>query len=115
MKDYNLQNSKSISNGLTIIDRLSTEIERLKIDRITDAPLLRYLDHFIIELSKIRTLYIKNPRFDWVQIQEEFDLSYAKDKNQTGFYLIFDFKQVKNPNRGLIKYQILKNKDHGLS
>ena len=44
MKDYNLDSNKFIQNGLVITERLFTDIERFKIDRITDIQLLRYIN-----------------------------------------------------------------------
>ncbi|WP_397445977.1 hypothetical protein [Polaribacter sp. R77954] len=104
MEDYNAQNNKFIKNGLVIIERVLTEIERLRIDRITDSLLLKTLDFFKTELEKIKTTIIRNPRFDWVNIQEEIDDLYRRDPNLTGMILYIDWKD--GGNRGFYKYKI---------
>ena len=96
MKDNNVINNKFIHNGLVISEKLLIEVERLRIDRITDANLLRFLDFFILEIEKISTTIDKNPRFDWVEIQEEIDRSYAIDPNLTGAIIYFDWKSGEN-------------------
>ena len=104
MEDYNAQNNKFIKNGLVIIERVLTEIERLRIDRITDSLLLKTLDFFKTELEKIKTTIIRNPRFDWVNIQEEIDDLYRRDPNLTGVILRIDWKDGDNP--AFYKYPI---------
>jgi hypothetical protein len=104
MKDYNVQSNKFIQNGLVITERLFTDIERLKIDRIRDTELLRYLDSFKSDLEKVKKTIIYNPRYEWVIIQEEIDRRYALDKNLTGMNLYLDWKD--GGNRGFYEHRI---------
>jgi hypothetical protein len=106
MKDFNAQNNKFINNGLVIIERLLTETERLRVDRIKDTNLLRFLDFYISELEKIKITIIKNPRFHWVQIQEEIDRLFTNDNNLTGMVVYIDWKD--GGNRGFCKHRINK-------
>ena len=92
MIDYNVQNNKFVQNGLVIINNLSTEITRLKIDRISDNLLLKFLDYTLSELDKIKITTENNPRFSWVLIQEEIDRLYSLDKNLTGINIKLDWK-----------------------
>lgn len=78
MKDYNAQNNKFINDGLVIIERTLTDIERVRIERITDNFLLRFLDFLKSELEKLKSIIISNPRFDWINIQEEIDDLYRR-------------------------------------
>jgi hypothetical protein len=108
MKDYNAQNNKFIKNGLVIIERVLIEIERLRIDRITDNLLLRFLDYFKTELEKLKLIIVYNPRFDWVNIQEEIDDLYTRDPNLTGIILYLDWKE--GENRASYKFTVKKPK-----
>ena len=108
MIDYNVQNNKFVQNGLVIIERLSTEIARFKIDRITDNFLLKFLDYTLSELDKVKITIENNPRFIWVQIQEEIDRLYASDKNLTGIDIRIEWKE--GENRAFYKLQINKDK-----
>ena len=104
MEDYSLESNKFIQNGLVITERLFTDIERFKIDRITDTELLRYMDSFKSDLEKIKKTIINNPRFEWVIIQEEIDRLYGLDKNLTGMNLYIDWKD--GGKRGLYEHRI---------
>jgi hypothetical protein len=106
MKDYNVENNKFVQNGLVIIDRLSTEIARFKVDRITDTFLLKFLDYCLSEIEKIKTTIDKNPRYEWVEIQEEIDRLYTLDNNLTGMIIYLDWKD--GLNRGFYKHRINK-------
>ena len=106
MKDYNALSNKFVLNGLVIIERLSTEIARFKIGRITDNLLLKFLDYVLSELDKIKITIEKNPRFIWVQIQEEIDRLYALDKSITGITVQLDWKQ--GGNRAFYNLEINK-------
>ena len=106
MKDYNVQNNKFIKNGLVIVKRLFTDIERVRIERIRDVLLLRFLDFLKSELEKIKLIIVSNPRFDYVNIQEEIDRLYAKDPNITGIILHLDWKD--GDNRAFYKHRIKK-------
>ena len=108
MKDYNVQNNKFVQNGLVIIERLSTEIARFKIDRITDNFLLKFLDYTLSELDKVKITIENNPRFIWVQIQEEIDRLYASDKSITGITVQLDWKQ--GGNRAFYNLEINREK-----
>lgn len=104
MKDYNLQNNKFIKNGLVIAERILTEIERLKIDRITDVILLRFLAYFISEIEKLKVIISVNPRFEWELLQEEIDRLYSLDKNLTGINIQLNWKD--GENRGFLIHNI---------
>ena len=104
MEDYSLESNKFIQNGLVITERLFTDIERFKIDRITDTELLRYMDSFKSDLEKIKKTIINNPRFKWVIIQEEIDRLYGLDKNLTGINLYIDWKD--GGSRGFYEHRI---------
>ncbi|QXP72125.1 hypothetical protein H0I29_08695 [Polaribacter sp. R2A056_3_33] len=108
MKDYNALNNKFVQNGLVIIQSLSTEISRFKIDRITDKFLLKFLDYVLSELDKVKIAIENNPRFIWVQIQEEIDRLYALDKSITGITVQLDWKQ--GGNRAFYKLEIHRGK-----
>ena len=96
MKDYNVQNNKFINNGLTITEDLLTNIQRLKVDRITDVLLTGYLDYFTSQIEKFKTTIHKNPRFNWVEIQEEIDRLYKVDNNLTGIHLTIKWDEGNN-------------------
>ena len=104
MEDYRLESNKFIQNGLVITERLFTDIERFKIDRITDTELLRYMDSFKSDLEKIKKTIINNPRYKWVIIQEEIDRLYGLDKNLTGINLCIDWKD--GGSRGFYEHRI---------
>tara|TARA_B110000116_G_C16624378_1_gene485262 strand:+ start:560 stop:886 length:327 start_codon:yes stop_codon:yes gene_type:complete len=104
MEDYRLESNKFIQNGLVITERLFTDIERFKIDRITDTELLRYMDSFKSDLEKIKKTIINNPRYKWVIIQEEIDRLYGLDKNLTGMNLHIDWKD--GGSRGFYEHRI---------
>tara|TARA_R110002051_G_scaffold69946_1_gene125774 strand:+ start:2915 stop:3241 length:327 start_codon:yes stop_codon:yes gene_type:complete len=108
MKDYNAQNNKFIKNGLVIIERVLTEIEKLGIHRITDNLLLRFLNYYKIELKKLKSIIVSNPRFDWVNIQGEIDDLYRRDPNLTGIILYLDWNE--GENRASYKFRIKKPK-----
>lgn len=107
MEDYNMQNNKFIKNGLVIIERQLIDIERLKIDRITDDNLLRHLEYYKDGFNKLKTIIVTNPRFNWVNIQEGIDRLYAMDPNLTGVNFQLDWKH--GGNRAFIKHVIGKN------
>jgi hypothetical protein len=104
MKDYNRDSNKFIQNGLVITERLFTDFERLKIDRIKDVQLLRYLDSFKFDLGNIKKTIINNPRYEWVKIQEEIDRLYDLDKSLTGINFCIDWED--GGNRGFYKHRI---------
>ena len=106
MKDYNTLNNKFVQNGLVILESLTTEITRFKIDRITDSFLLKFLDYILHELDKVKITIENNPRFMWVQIQKEIDRLYALDKNITGVTIQLDWKD--GNNRAFFKHRIKK-------
>lgn len=87
MEDYNIQNNKFSNNGYSIIEDLLMEIEKLKINRITDSLLLRNLDYFTDQIKRIEITIKNNPRFNWVKIQEEIDRLYKLDNKLIGVYL----------------------------
>lgn len=96
MKNYNEINNKFINNGISIAEDLLTDIERLKIDRITDELLLRYLDYFSLQIGKIiNTIYI-NPRFNWIKIQQEIDRLYRVDNSYSGIRIILNWREGDN-------------------
>jgi hypothetical protein len=107
MDDYNLENNKFVKNGLDILEGLLTETERLRIDRITDDPLLRFLDFFKSEIEKVKKTIVVNPRFDFGNIQEQIDGLYAKDPSTTGVMIRLDWRD--GNKRALLNYRIKKD------
>ena len=66
----------------------------------------RFLDFFKSEMEKIKTTIVANPRFDWVNIQEEIDRLYVRDPNLTGVIIYLDWSD--GENRASYKYRIKK-------
>jgi len=96
MEDYNAQDNALTNNAVTLLERNLTEIERLKLDRILDINLCRSLEYFSLQIKNSILLIQKNPRFDWVIIQNEIDRCYTLDKNATGVVIYLDWKDVEN-------------------
>lgn len=93
MKDYNVQNNKFIKNGLVIADGLLIEIERLRVDRISDNVLSKYLDYFKTEIEKLKITIAKNPKLDWINLEEEIARLYALDPTLTGLTVNYIWKE----------------------
>ncbi|ARV16626.1 hypothetical protein [Polaribacter sp. SA4-12] len=81
MEDYNAKDNSLTKNSLTLLDRQQSDLERLKKDRITDHSLYRTLTHYQAENEKLRILINENPRFEWIQVQNETDRLFSNDKN----------------------------------
>jgi hypothetical protein len=110
MEDYKAQDNALTNNAVNLLERNSTEIERLKYERILDTNLVRTLDHIIQQNKNAIHLIQKNPRFYWVNIQNEIDECFSKDKNATGTVIYLDWKEVERgeEQRILIKGKIAK-------
>ncbi len=94
MEDYKAQDNALTNNAVTLLERNLTELQRLQLERILDANLYRNLDHLSLQTKNAVLLIQKNPRIDWVTIQNEIDESYSKDKNATGVVIYLDWKEV---------------------
>jgi hypothetical protein len=104
MVDYIKKDNKLKNDFLIIAEELDCELNKLKIDRITDKELNRYLDFFISQISKLIRLYNINPRFCWVDIQKEIDRLYNEDKSINGIIIFIDWFEGKN--RGCLRIKI---------
>ncbi len=104
MEDYKQQDEKLTHDFLIIGDKFHSELQRLKIDRITDEPLLKYLEYFEKLLKKMVVLYKVNPRFDWVFTQVAIDNLHSKDKNISGVFIDFYWKD--GEKRGYLELKI---------
>lgn len=87
MKDDRIKNNVLTRKTLILLDRLQLELDRVKIERITDHSLVRTIEFIKSENEKIRLLINENPRFDWVMIQKEIDRNFKIDSNLQGVYL----------------------------
>jgi hypothetical protein len=110
MEDYKVQDNALTNNAVTLLKRNLTETERIKFERILDTNLYRTLDHLIQQTKNAVLLIQENPRFDWVNIQNEIDECFSKDKNATGIVIYLDWKEVEigEEQRILIKGKIAK-------
>jgi hypothetical protein len=99
MEDYNLQDNGLTKKTIVLLERVLVELERLKIDKITDVTLRRNYENLIAEVGHIMTLINQNPRFDWILIQKEIDRLYSNDKNLSGINLKLHWKEGENWGR----------------
>lgn len=106
MENYNLQDNGHSHKGVILLDRMIKEIERLKVDRMTDLHLYRFLQNLIIELEDLKTLIVKRPRFKFEIIQQEIDRLYKIDNNLSGIRIYLDWKD--GENRAFFKHKIQK-------
>ena len=106
MEDYNVQDNGLNKKVIVLLERILVELERLKIDQITDVTLCRNYENLIIEVKHIITLINENPRFDWVMLQEEIDRLYTLDKNLSGIILKLRWRE--GENFGFIKGKLGK-------
>lgn len=109
MTDYEIIGNSLEKKSLILLEGVLVELERLKIDRITELQLYRVFENLIVEIGKIETCIAENPRFDWVSLQNEIDDLYANDKNLNGVVIHMDWKEGAS-NRAIIKRQILRRK-----
>ena len=91
---FNSENSKSrdgkyTKSSLILTNQLITDVNRLITDRVTDEPLIKYLDYFESKLLKIERTIRANPRYVWCEIQDTFDFYYKTDKTITGADVAF--------------------------
>lgn len=106
MKDYNSQNNGQIHKALTLLERIQKDNERLRLERITDLNLKRYLECKQKELDDLKTVIVQNPRFKFDIIQQETDRLYKIDNNLTGIIIYLDWKD--GNNRAFFKHRINK-------
>jgi hypothetical protein len=108
MEDYKIKDNILTKNSLILIDRLQSEIDRLKIERIKDDLLLRTLNFFQTEIEKIRTLINENPKFDWLLFKNEANRLITIDKNLTGIKIELSHKKCEKgkENWGVISGKI---------
>jgi hypothetical protein len=101
---FESENSKSrdrkyTKSSIILIDRLMVDVFRLKIDRVTDEPLVKYLDYFESQLGKIEMTIRANPRYVWQELQDTFDYKYKNDKTITGASVNFNWNHKLPPRR----------------
>jgi hypothetical protein len=96
MEDYNVKDNGLTKKTIVLLERVLVELERLKIDKITDVTLRRNYENLISEVENIMTLINKNPRFDWVLIQKEIDRLFSIDSNLTGVILMLNWREGEN-------------------
>ncbi|WP_299711008.1 hypothetical protein [uncultured Tenacibaculum sp.] len=106
MEDLNLQNEGFTNNLILIADNIQSEINKLKINRLSDSLLNKHLDFYAQEIDKIIDLATCNPRFKWQLIEQEIDSCFKSDKSVTGVNIVFDWKETPIPNRPLIKLKL---------
>lgn len=92
MENYSLQDNGLTNNSITLLERMLIDFQRLKVERILDTTLCRTLDYLDSQVNNVILLIHKNPRFDWIAIQNEIDECYTKDKNATGVEIYLDWK-----------------------
>ncbi len=106
MEDFNANNNGQTHNALILLERLQTDTERLRIERITDLNLRRFLENQQKELDNLKTVIIQKPRFKYDVIQHEIDRLYKIDNNLTGIIIYLDWKD--GDNRAFFKHRIKK-------
>ena len=108
MEDFRAKSNVLTRNTLILIDRLLSEFERLKIERITDHSLFRSLTYFQQEIEKLRKLVCENPKFDWILVADEANSLVRNDKNLTGVRIELSFKicEKGKKNWGVIQGKI---------
>ena len=94
MENYKTQDNALTNNAVILLERILTEKQRLKLERILDSNLCRTLEHLSFQVKNVITLLRVNPRFDWIAIQNEIDECYTRDKNATGVVIYLDWKEV---------------------
>jgi len=95
------------------LDEMEKEIYISKTIYTKNQNFLGTLDWFLNKRFIIKDLISKDPRFDWMVIQNEMDRLYKVDPYLTGYSIQFDFKESIQTNRALIKVNLTKNiKDH---
>lgn len=105
MEDYKSQDNALTNNAVTLLERNLTELERLKLERILDINFCRTIEHLSLQIKNAILLIQKNPRFDWVIIQNEIDVCYLKDKNATGIAIYLDWKEVEKGKENRISIE----------
>ena len=106
MKDFNSQNNGRTHVSLMLLERVQTDIERLRVERIADLNLRRFLERLQKELNDIKLVIVQNPRFKFDEIQQEIDRLYKIDNNLTGIIIYLDWKD--GNNRAFFKHRINK-------
>ncbi|WP_343329296.1 hypothetical protein [Polaribacter staleyi] len=92
MEDYQAKDNALTKKSIVLLERMLTEFQRLKVERILDTTLCRTLDYFGSQLKGVMLLIHENPRYDHIAIQNVIDESFSIDKNATGVVLYLDWK-----------------------
>lgn len=106
MKDFNSQNNGRTHVSLMLLERVQTDIENLRVERIADLNLRRFLERLQKDLNDIKLVIVQNPRFKFDEIQQEIDSLYKVDNNLTGIIIYLDWKD--GNNRAFFKHRINK-------
>lgn len=106
MKDFNSQNNGRAHVSLMLLERVQTDIESLRVDRMSDLNLRRFLESLQKELNDLKLVIVQNPRFKFDEIQQEIDRIYKVDNNLTGIIIYLDWKD--GNNRAFFKHRINK-------
>lgn len=106
MEDYNTKDNGQTHKSLILLEKLQLENERLRVERITDLNLRRFLENQQKELDNLKTTIVQKPRFKYEEIQQEIDKLYKIDTNLTGIVIYLDWKD--GNNRAFFKHRIKK-------
>jgi hypothetical protein len=110
MGDYQAKDNALTKKSIVLLERMLTELKRLKVERILDTTLCRTLDYFGSQLNDVMLLIHENPRYDHIVLQNLFDECYSIDKNATGVSLNLDWEDCEKgkENRVSIHGKIVK-------
>ena len=106
---HNLEEVRNQHDILFHIENLEKEFKRSQYHVNRNRGMYLAYESHLKSLHLIEELICKKTRFPWMELQNEMDLLFKKDKSITGYNLLFDFKQSDIPNRALIKYNHFKN------
>ena len=106
MKDYNTQDKGHSHKALILLKRIQSDIEKLRVDRIIDIDLRRFLENKQGELDDLKTIIVNKPRFKYEEIQQEIDRLHKIDNNLNGIIIYLDWKD--GNNRAFFKHRIGK-------
>lgn len=111
--------SKDFSNDIYYhLEQLECDLLRMQMDNNRNFILSRSIDVLVSKIKMIKNLIQNEPRFNWNLIQSEMDRLFSLDKSLTGYNILFDFSDTKNPNRALIPVQLFdkpKTNQDGIS
>lgn len=108
MKRKILDGEQSLHDIISAIGSLKVDISRAMVDYILDEYLLRRLEGWMKRLQQISVKIQREPRFDWMQIQEDMDQLYRRDKSIAGFRIDVKLRESEDSNFAHLKYQFKK-------